>query len=67
MKAASAHKSFNVSMRAEYITELEHVLLTNILMDVECDYAFMHLPVFYSGIFAILSRVSCSERKYLSV
>lgn len=43
-------------MRAESVTELEHALLTNILMDVEYDYAFMHLPVFYSDIFAILGR-----------
>lgn len=41
-------------MRAECVTELEHALLANILMDVEYDYAFMRLPVFYSDTFAIL-------------
>lgn len=48
--------SFSLWIRAECITELEHALLTNILMDVEYDYAFMHLPVFYSDIFAILGQ-----------
>lgn len=61
MKAALTSSSFSVSMRAECVTELEHVLLTNILMDVECDHAFMHLPVFYSDIFAILCQLFREE------